>query len=510
MARLVRLLLAVLPIAAPVVFAGPAAASESACESIAAPTVPGARVLSVSGVERHDFVVPPDPFNPEPITDIPAFCEAVVTLTHPGADDVVTIEAWLPLDTWNGRFQGIGGGGFSAGFFDPSLAPPVKSGYSAASTDAGVDSGTTAAFDPSGWALRADGTVNKQLLTNFASRSLHDLAVAGKALTASFYGRPAAYTYWNGCSTGGRQGMMSAQRYPTDYDGILAAAPAINWTKFVMAEQWPQVVMAQEGNRPSDCELQAFADAAVAACDRVDKVADGVIGDPRRCRYDPYRLVGKQILCDGQQVTITRADAAVVAKIWAGPGVWSGLPKGTPFWGVAGQTPFPMAENWIKYFVKRDPTFDTSTITYRDWYRLNARSDSEFGETIGTDDPDLSAFRAAGGKMVTWHGEADEFIFPAGTLDYRARVSRATHGQVDDFFRVFMAPGVGHCAGGAGPVPTDPLAAVVAWVEQGKAPETLPAATATSTRDLCRYPLVSRYVGGDPDVAASFRCARSY
>jgi len=507
MTRLARVLLAVLPIAALVVFAGPASASGGACESVAAPAVPGARVLTVSGVERHGFVVPPGPFDPGPITDIPAFCEVVVTLTHPGADDVVTIEVWLPLETWNGRFQGVGGGGFAAGFFDSSLAPEVKSGYAAASTDAGVDSGPNG---PGTWALRDDGTVNQELLTNFASRSLHDLAVAGKALTASFYGRPAAYTYWNGCSTGGRQGLMSAQRYPTDYDGILAAAPAINWTKFVMAEQWPQVVMAQEGNRPSDCELQAFADAAVAACDRVDKVADGVIGDPRRCHYDPYRLVGKQILCDGQQVTITRADAAVVARIWAGPGVWSGLPRGTSFWGVAGPAPFPISDDWIRYFLKRDPAFDTSTITYRDWYRLYAQSNSEYGETIGTDDPDLSAFRAAGGKMVTWHGEADELIFPTGTLDYRARVSRAVHGQVDDFYRVFMASGVGHCRGGVGPAPTNPMAAVVAWVEEGKAPETLPAANATSTRELCRYPLVSRYVGGDPDAAASFRCARSY
>jgi len=362
MTKLARLLLAVLPVAALLVFAGPAAASRSACESIAAPVVPGARVLSVAGVERRDFTVPPGPLNPEPITDIPAFCEAVVTLTHAGADDVVTVEVWLPLDTWNRRFQGVGGGGFAAGFFDPAMAAPVQAGYAAASTDAGVPG-----FIPfPTWAS------DPELVTNFSSRSLHDMAVAGKALTASFYGRPAAHTYWNGCSTGGRQGLMSAQRYPKDYDGILAAAPAINWTKFVVAEQWPQVVMRQEGNRPTDCELQAFADAAVASCDGVDKVADGVIGDPRQCRYDPYRLVGKTIECEGQQVTITRSDAEVVARIWAGPGVWSGLPKGTPFYGIAGQTPFEVSDSWIKYFLKKDPTFDTSTITYRDWYRLYA------------------------------------------------------------------------------------------------------------------------------------------
>jgi pimeloyl-ACP methyl ester carboxylesterase len=509
MARLIKLLLAAIPIAALVVATNPAAAEVAACTAVQAPTVPGARVLTVTAVERHDYVVPPGMTNPEPITDIPAFCEVVVTLTHPGAGDVVTVEAWLPLTTWNGRFQGTGGGGYAPGFFDQALAPAVKQGYAATSTDAGVGSDP---LTPT-WALTDDGAVNRELLTNFASRSLHDMAVAGKALTAGFYGRPATYAYWTGCSTGGRQGLMSAQRYPDDYDGIVAAAPAINWTKFVVAEQWPQVVMAEANNYPTPCELQAFADAAVTECDRADKVPDGVIGDPTRCEYDPYRLVGTTILCDGRPITISPSDAAVVARIWAGPGVWSGLPKGTPFWGVAGTTPdgtagtpFPVADNWIKYFLKRDPTFDTSTLTFGDWYRLFAQSIAEYRAVIDTSDPNLSAFRAAGGKMITWHGQADEVIFPAGSTKYWQQVPRA-----NDFYRLFMAPGVGHCGGGRGAAPTDPLAAVVAWVEQGRAPNTLPAATPTSTKNLCPYPKVSRYDGkGNPNDASSYRCAHSY
>lgn len=525
MKQLARLLLAVLPIAALVAFAGPAQATGTTCESIGAPEVPGASVLSVTSIERHDFTVPPGPFNPEPITDIPAFCEVVVTLTHPGVDDQVFVETWLPLDTWSGRFQGTGGGGYAAGVFDTALAFAVKAGYAAVSTDAGVDEDP---LNPSKWALTDDGRVNRELLTNFSSRSLHDMTVAGKALTAQFYGRPADHSYWNGCSTGGRQGHMEAQRYPNDYDGIVATAPAINWPRWLMADQWPQIVMQQEGNFPTPCEFAAFNDAAVAACDLLDKVADGVIGDPTQCRYDPRELIGKKIVCEGQELTISRADAEVVAKIWDGPGLWYGLPRGTSFdWIAATVTapdgtitgaPFGIADNWIKYFVQKDPAFDTSTITYRDFPRLFARSRAEFDRIIGTDDPDLSGFRAAGGKMLTWHGYADEVIFPGGTVNYRERVERVMGGpsRVDEFFRVFLAPGVGHCAGGPGPVPTDPLAAVVDWVERGVAPDTLPAATTNAngeqvTRDLCRYPLVSRYNGhGDPNSATSYRCARKF
>jgi hypothetical protein len=510
MRRLARLAAAFLPLMALVVLARPALASGGVgCDAVGAPTVPGAQVLSVSGVARPDgYTVPPGPFNPE-IPGMPAFCELTVTLTHPGADDVVTVSVWLPAQGWNGRFQGTGGGGFAASLGAVGLVPALLSGYAAAATDAGVPINPT---DPSEWAD------DPALLTNFASRSLHDMAVVGKALTATYYGRPAAYAYWNGCSTGGRQGLMSAQRYPTDYDGIVATAPAINMTKFIVADQWPQVVMNEAGNYPTQCELEAFNTAAVTACDGLDKVTDRIISSPAKCDYNPYRLVGTTVLCEGLPVTISAADAAVVAKIWRGPGVWSGLPKGTPFWGLANTTPdgtagipFAISDNYIKYFLLRDPTFDTSTLTYRDWYRLYGQSQREYAETVDTSDPNLTAFRAAGGKMITWHGEADELIFPAGTTDYWRRVDPATPGRTEDFYRVFMAPGVGHCRGGLGPVPTDPLAAVVAWVEQGKAPETLPAQTGTSTRNLCRYPLVSRYNGtGDPNNATSYRCARTY
>src|SRR5262245_32836005 len=195
MHRLARLAAAVLPMIALVVLANPASATTAGCDALPAPRVPGAQVLEVSGVARPDgYTVPPGPLNPDPIPGMPAFCELTVTLTHPGANDRVKVAVWLPTNTWNGRFQGTGGGGFAAGLFEVGLVPALVEGYAAAATDAGVPMDFV---DPSTWAD------DPELVKNFASRSLHDMAVVGKALTAEYYGRPAGYSYWNGCSTGG-------------------------------------------------------------------------------------------------------------------------------------------------------------------------------------------------------------------------------------------------------------------------------------------------------------------
>jgi feruloyl esterase len=442
-------------------------------------------------------------------------------------DDRVRTDVWLPATGWNGRFQGTGGGGFAAGSFDYALAPAVKDGYAAASTDAGVSVDSLSAAT---WALDEHGNVNQGLLTNFASRSVHEMSLIGEQVTASFYGRRASHSYWNGCSTGGRQGMMEAQRYPRDFDGIVASAPATDMDRLAFAHLWPFVVMNQEHTFPTGCELEAFNRAAIAACDHDDGVADGIISRPEQCEYDPSQLVGQTVPCENGPVQITEADARVVRMIWDGPRspdgkrLWYGLPRGTPFDPLATTVAspegtrhgvlFPIADDWIRYFVKRQPSFDPSTIGYRDFERLFEQSHDEYGDVVGTGDPDLSGFRDAGGRMITWHGLADRLIPFQDTVDYRRRVEDRMGGTraTDRFWRVFLAPGADHCGSGAGPAPTDPLAAVVDWVEKGHAPDALPAAMTTAegrtiTRNLCRYPLVSRYTGhGDPAAAASFRC----
>jgi feruloyl esterase len=505
--------------------ATPASAGTPACQSVARPQVPGAAVQSVTGVD-----VPAGPLQIPggPTIALPAHCEVTIVLTHPGAGDTVGVSVWLPATGWNGRFQGTGGGGYSASLGPIGLAAAVAQGYAAAATDAGV---TTDPTSPAAWALRPDGSVNEALLLNFASRSVHDMTVAAKQVVTGFYDRSAAYSYWNGCSTGGRQGLMEAQRYPTDYNGVVATAPAINWDRFIPAELWPQVVMNHANDHPGPCVFNAFTQAAIAACDRGDPVNGGLVDQPDGCRFDPRGLIGRTVVCDGTTVTITATDADMVRQIWQGPTVagvlplWYGLPKGAPFDALAATTaaadgtrvgaPFPIADAWVRYFLKRQPGFDTATITPAQFDVQFAQSRIEYNRIIGTDDPNLAAFRNAGGKMVTWHGLADPLIFPQGTVNYYQRVQATLGGatRVADFYRLFLAPGVGHCGGGRGPVPTDPLGAVVNWVEKGQAPATLPSATTGGggtaiTRDLCPYPEIARYDGhSDPDSAASYHCA---
>ncbi|MBD0694615.1 tannase/feruloyl esterase family alpha/beta hydrolase [Streptomyces sp. CBMA123] len=487
----------------------------TAVESVTAAPVP-AGTFQVPGVP---------PLGGFPVPDVPAHCEVTVTLTHPGADDHAKVTVWLPQSGWNGRFQGAGGSAYAAGDSGAGLAAAVKQGYAVATTDAGVGG----ALDTS-WGLDAAGKVNTALLDNFASRSAHEMALVGKQVVAGVYGRAASYSYWNGCSTGGRQGYLEAQRYPTDFDGIKAAAPGINWNQFEVASLWPQVVMNEAHTYPTGCEFDAFNQAALKACDQLDGVADGLIGDPRRCDFDPRRLIGTRIVCDGKEVTVTAADAEVVRRIWDGPRdthgkrLWYGLPIGADFRylaasrtgddGVTTGAPFLVPAAWVATFVAKQPGFDTAHLTRAQFEEVLRTARAEYDQVIGTRDADLSAFRDAGGKLLSWHGDSDQLIPTAGTVDYRERVEARMGGarKVDDFYRLFLAPGVDHCGLDGGKV--DDLAALTAWVEQGRAPSVLHATVTTGTgatvsRELCRYPMLSRYTGhGDPAAASSFHCVR--
>ncbi|MFI6063347.1 DUF6351 family protein [Streptomyces sp. NPDC051286] len=506
---------------------GSSASQPRTCSTVTVQAPAGTEVESVVSVDRPAGTVDVPEITPLPaahITDVPAYCDVTVTLTHPGEGDHAKVKVWLPQNGWNGRLQTIGGSAFAAGDYGTGLADAVKNGYAAATTDAGVKS-----YLDTSWALDAKGRVNTPLLKNFASRSEHEAAVVAKQVIGDYYGRTASYAYFNGCSTGGRQGYAEAQRYPDDYDGILANAPAISWDEFEVATLWPQVVMNNEKTYPTGCEFDAFNAAAVKACDSLDGVKDGLVENPARCDFDPRQLIGTTLECEGKQVTITAADAAVVRKIWDGPRttsgkkLWSGVPIGAdlkfPF--LAGTLPdangdlkgaaFPVPAFWVASWLKKQPSFDVSTITYSQFTELFRQSQAEYDEVIGTDDPDLSAFRKSGGKLLTWHGQQDQLIPTQGTVSYREQVERKMGGtkRVDDFYRLFLAPGTAHCGLNG---QTDDLGALRAWVEHGKAPRTLTAKLTNSsgeqvTRDLCAYPQVSRYTGhGDPAAAGSFRC----
>ncbi|MEV2273614.1 tannase/feruloyl esterase family alpha/beta hydrolase [Nonomuraea africana] len=499
---------------APVSAASLTVSTPSECSPIPVEAPAGAEVESVTAVSRPagTFQVPGvPPLGGFPVPDVPARCEVTVTLTHGG--DHARVRVWLPDTGWNGRFQVAGGSAYAAGDNGAALSTGVKQGYAMATTDAGVGD----ALDTS-WALK-DGRIDQTLLTNFADRSQHELALVGKQVIAAVYGKAASYSYWNGCSTGGRQGFMEAQRYPNDFDGILANAPGINWNQFEIATLWPQVVMNERKTYPTSCEFGAFNAAALRACDGRDGLRDGLVSGA--CDYDPRRLIGKKIVCDGKEVTITAADAAVVGAIWDGPRtrsgkrLWYGLPVGASFdflaasapdeSGAVHGVPFLVPAAWAATFVKKNPEYDTSKLTYSKFEELFRQARTAYDDVIGTRDADLSAFRDAGGKLLTWHGTRDQLIPTEGTVDYRRRVERATGGDVDDFFRLFLAPGTEHCGLSGGQA--DDLAALIAWVEHGRPPATLSATLTTASgervhRNLCRYPLVSRSVG----QTRGFRC----
>ena len=421
--------------------------------------------------------------------------------------DAVNIWVTLPMDgKWNGKLQSIGGGGYAGTVAAPTA--PVLGGYVGVATDTG-HSGVDGAFG-----MKSPGVANKPLWVDFAYRSEHLMAVVGKQLAQAFYGKGPQFSYWNGCSTGGRQGLMMAQRFPDDYNGILAGAPAIHWDRFQAAQMWPQVAMLREngGPVPSD-KLMAASAAAVASCDAQDHVKDGVLEDPRTCRFD-----AKTMMCGAgvrDDKCFTSGEAAAVNKIWEGPkGHWYGMTPGTPLQLLAGSQPFMIAFNQSRYWVYLDPEWDWTQLTYDNYDKFFKDTVRAVGPVLATDNPNLNAFRKRGGKIVLWHGWNDPLIMPEGTIDYYEKVVKRD-GKLEktqQFARLFMAPGVGHCAGGTGPQPQGLFDSVVKWVEKGEAPDSIVASklageVGTRTRPLCPYPAVATYKGsGSTDDAANFRC----
>ena len=290
----------------------------------------------------------------------PEFCRVTAVLTHPPANDKIHVWIGLPMTGWNGRFQGVGGGGFSGG--NPNaIAAPIAQGYAAGSTDTGHEGGSGS------FSLDANGRLNWLLIRDNAYLGIHEMTVTGKALVQAFYGQPAHHAYFNGCSTGGRQGLSEAQRYPADYNGILAGAPAINWTRLHVEQMWGNVVMQQLQDQVPQCKFAAAQSAAVAACDAADGVKDGVIENPRACTYDPKSLIGTSAPNCGD---FTAADAEVIRSIWQGPRrqdgsfLWYGLQRGGDFSALsAAGRPNPITLDWWRYFLTQNPQWDWNVLT---------------------------------------------------------------------------------------------------------------------------------------------------
>ncbi len=443
------------------------------------------------------------------------FCLVTATVTHPPADDRVKVQVGLPLKGWNGRFRGTGGGGFVGGN-RRNLPGPLSLGYAVAMTDTGHEGGGAS------FALDEEGKLNWQLIRDNAYLGIHDMTVVGKALVKAFYGRPPGRSYFVGHSTGGRQGLMEAQRYPDDYDGIVSAAPAINWHRFLLCDLWPLALMQSEGNLIPKAKLDAVTAAAIAACDAADGVVDGVIDDPYRVAYDPGRFVGTKV--DG--MTFTEADASLVRRFWEGPRghdgsfLWHGMALGTDLSSSAGTEgtplrgkPFTIALNYLRYYLLQDGDWDWTKLTPARFELLWRQSVEQYGAVLGTDNPDLGAFRDRGGKIIVVHGLADQQIPAHGTIDYYRNVQQRMGGAeaTARFARLFLAPGLNHGYHGIAPAPTDEVDAIVRWVEEGIAPEKLLAERRDKSGKLLRsrplypYPLVAKYRGsGSTDDAANF------
>ena len=420
------------------------------------------------------------------------------TVTHPPAKDKVQV--WIGLPTnWNGRFQGTGGGGWSGGSAG-GVSGPMGQGYAAGATDTGHSGGNGT------FGLDKDGKTDIQAAIDNAYQGIHDMTVVGKALTTAFYGTPPKYSYFVGASTGGRQGLSEAQRFPDDYDGIVSGCPAINFDRFQMGSLWGIVVQMAANDRIPQAKFRAVNQAFITACDEVDGVKDGIVENPERCTFDLKTLVGK----DMGGSPFTETDAQVIQKIWDGPRakdgtfLWYGESKGADLTALAGAQPLSISLEWVRYFLVKDPTWDISKLTQDEFERLYKLGREEWGPIFGTDNPDLTKFRDHGGKIIILHGQADQLIMTQGTVDYYRRVMDKMGGREKtmQFARLFLIPAAGHGNGGTG---NGPLDAVVRWVEQGPAPEKLINRTQNRTRPLFPYPELAKYKGtGSTEDEASF------
>ncbi|KAH7121807.1 Tannase/feruloyl esterase [Dactylonectria estremocensis] len=504
-------------------------AASCAASAIPTPTLFGAEILSLSASLVSNYSgTAPEGYNynhPTIRAEGVDFCNVTITYTHPGQNDTLNVENWLPLSTWNGRIQSVGGGGWVAGRFPLSymgMTGAIGDGYVASSTDAGLlDDHNQPAYVPDGWALVSEGNVNMYNLQNLASVSLNDQSILVKALTESFYGQQADYAYWSGCSQGGRQGLMLAQRYPHAYDGIAAAAPAIYWTQFFPASIWAQVLMQDRGEFPPPCEFDYITKAAVAACDPLDGITDGLVSDESACDFNPFGLVGETLNCPdiGKDITLSETAAFVANATWNGP--WS--PDGRSLWygpnidaritgnasggavtadrgyaqtlcvnGTCEGAPVGLGDEWFKYYLTRNSSWSWEALTPESFAQYFHASVQQYDSIIGTSDADLSEFRAAGGKLITYHGTADGLIPFKDTVDYYNRIL-GLDPQAQDFYRFFEVPGLSHCAGGSGGQPTATWNALLTWVENGTAPDSLPINFTDpdgneQSRILCPYP----------------------
>ncbi len=441
-------------------------------------------------------------------------------------EPAVRFDLRLPTQTYAGRYLQYGCGGFCGGITPPVFADcglPHGGDVAVAATDDGHVGKTPFVMDDGRWAEH-----DQAARDDFAFRAPHVVSRAAKRIIQAFYGAPPKKSYFSGCSNGGREGLLLAQRYPHDFDGIVAGAPAAPFAALAGVYQtWLARSNTGADGKPilTAAKLPALHEAVLAACDRLDGLADGQLDDPRACHFDPAVLT-----CPAgtdAPSCLTPAQVTATRKLYSTPsdGVLlypgSELPGSEAAW-APWTTPSPelgdftlaraLSDNYLRYvgYPIGAPASSTDTFAF-----TRAEFDRLTPEAIKGNalNPDLSAFRRAGGKLIIWHGWADQAIPPAGTLDYFQRMTQRT-GGAKDWTRLFMVPSVFHCGGGTSLTDFDPLQALVGWVERGAAPDRVvatgrdSAGKVTRTRPVFPYPLQARYNGtGSIDDAANFHPA---
>jgi len=506
----------------------PAARAAQTCEALTKLNLPTTSITSAESIAAGSFT---PPVGKAP-ANMPAFCR-VIGVIKPSSDSDIRFEVWMPASNWNGKFQGAGNGGFAGAIGYDQLENAVVHNYATAGTDTGHHAGGTDAT----WALD-----HPEKITDFGYRAIHETAVEAKAILHAFYGEGPKRSYFNSCSNGGRQALMEAQRYPEDYDGIIAGAPANYWTHLLANAAWDNLALL--GDKDSFIppkKLPAIQAAALAACDALDGVKDGVIEDPSRCHFDPAVL-----LCNAgdSDTCLTAPQVAALKKLYAGgrnshgqifPGYSPGGEAEFGGWAVwiTGAAPerslmYAFGTQFYKNMVFDNAAWDYHTF---DADRDTKAADDKQSRNLNATDADLSAFRKRGGKLILYHGWSDAAIAPRNTIDYYGSVTAKMGAQqAAGFVRLFMVPGMQHCGGGSGAnnfgqfgtssgdADRDMDAALERWVEKGVAPERIVAAKHKSDQDpssaivrthpLCAYPLVARYQGsGSTGDAANFVCA---
>ena len=502
-------------------------AEKVTCESLAGTALAGGTIVSANAIPAGDYT---PPGQPAAIKGLPAFCRVTVTM-RPSPDSNVNVELWMPRQNWNGRFlaTGNGGGGGSIAYIT-GLPEGLKRGFAVANTDLGTSPDPNLVIDhPERW-------------RDFGYRANHEMTVAGKTLTTAYYQTAPRASYFSGCSTGGQQALTIAQRYPEDYNGIVAGAPANNRTHLHTMFLSNLQALNAPGALLSQAKLNMVTSKVLTSCVGKDGGAptDNFLTDPRQCAFDPETLPK----CAGTDADscLTAPQLAALKTAWNGPinprtgeRIFSGLPVGSEsaVFGLAFQgdtVTWPSQQlymfNWALGASWTYPAFDLD----RDMDTVDAR----LASILNANDPDLTRFKAAGGKLMMFNGTADPGVPFSSPIEYYERVVQAQGGDLagtQSFFRFYQVPGMGHCSsitGGPGVgdfgqsysqfVPKDQahdiLLKLVDWVENKNAPDSViatkyadPAGSSVAMeRPICTYPQIPTYQGGDTTQANSYKC----